>query len=66
MYIVTIDIDLCEACEDCIDTCATEAIGIIEENGKKHAMFTGEPDDCLGCMSCEAVCEEGAITVTEY
>lgn len=65
MYIVTIDIDKCEACGDCVDTCPGEAISIVEENGKKYAMFTGAPDDCLGCYSCEEVCEEGAVTVTE-
>ncbi len=65
MYIVTIDIDKCEACSECVDICATEALAIVEENGKKYAMFTGDPDDCLGCLSCEEVCEEGAVTVTE-
>lgn len=65
MYIVTIDIDKCEACGDCVDTCPGEAIAIVEEDGKKYAMYTEEPDDCLGCLSCEEVCEEGAVTVTE-
>jgi NAD-dependent dihydropyrimidine dehydrogenase PreA subunit len=65
MFIVTIDIDKCQACEECLETCPNEAIAIVEEDGKKYAMFTGDPDDCIGCLSCEAVCEEGAITVTE-
>ncbi len=65
MYIVTVDTDLCEACGDCVDNCPNEAIAIVEEDGKKYAMFTGGPDDCIGCLSCEAVCAEGAITVME-
>jgi NAD-dependent dihydropyrimidine dehydrogenase PreA subunit len=65
MYIVTIDMDKCQACGDCVDTCPAESIAIVEEDGKKYAMFSGDPDDCLGCMSCEEVCEEGAVTVTE-
>lgn len=65
MYIVTIDIDKCEACGDCVENCPSEAIAIVEEDGKKYAMFTGSADDCIGCLSCEAVCEEGAITVME-
>lgn len=66
MYIVTIDVDKCEACGECVDICATEALALVEEDGRKYAMFTGEPDDCLGCLSCEEVCEEGAVTVTEF
>ena len=65
MYLVTIDNDKCEAGGDCVDTCAVEAIAIVEDEGKKYAMFTGDPDECLGCLSCEEVCEEGAVTVTE-
>jgi NAD-dependent dihydropyrimidine dehydrogenase PreA subunit len=48
-----------------VDNCPQEAIAIVEENGKKYAMYTGGPDDCIGCMSCET-CEEGAVTITEY
>jgi NAD-dependent dihydropyrimidine dehydrogenase PreA subunit len=66
MYIVTIDIDKCQACGECVDICATEALALVEEDSRKYAMFTGEPDDCLGCLSCEEVCEEGAVTVTEF
>ena len=66
MFIVMIDIEKCKACGDCVSNCPQEAIGIIEEDGKKYAMFTGSPDDCIGCMSCESSCEEGAITITEY
>jgi NAD-dependent dihydropyrimidine dehydrogenase PreA subunit len=65
MFIVTIDIDKCEACGDCVDNCPEQMITIVEENGKKYALFTGDPDACIGCMSCEASCEKGAVTVTE-
>lgn len=65
MYIITIDIEKCEACGDCVDTCPSEVIAVVEENGKKYAEYSGDPDDCLGCYSCEEVCEEGAVTITE-
>ena len=65
MYVVTIDIEKCEACGDCVDTCSSESIAIVEENSKEYAMFTGDADACIGCFSCEETCEEGAVTITE-
>ena len=65
MYIVTIEIEKCEACGDCVDTCPSDVIEMVEEDGKKYAVYSGELDDCLGCYSCEEVCEEGAVTITE-
>ena len=66
MFIVEIDIEKCSACGDCIENCPEEMIAMVEENGKKFAMFTGDPDACSGCLSCESSCEEGAVTITEY
>lgn len=65
MYIVTIDVEKCQACGECVEICAVEVLALVEEDGKKYAMFSGDPNDCLGCLSCEEVCEEGSITVTE-
>ena len=65
MYIVTIDIEKCQACGECVENCAVEILALVEEDGKKYALFAGDPNDCLGCLSCEEVCVEGAVTVTE-
>ena len=65
MYIVTVDLDKCQGCGDCVENCPNEILALAEENGKQYAMLTGDPDDCIGCLSCESSCEEGAITVTE-
>jgi ferredoxin len=65
MYVVTVDVVKCEACGDCVDTCPNELIAMVEENGKQYAMFKGDPDECIGCYSCESGCEEGAIAITE-
>jgi 2-oxoglutarate ferredoxin oxidoreductase subunit delta len=65
MYVVTVDITKCQACGDCVDTCPSELIALAEENGKQYAMFKGDPEECIGCFSCESECAEGAIAVTE-
>jgi ferredoxin len=64
MFIVTIDTEKCQGCGDCVENCPQEAITLVEENGKKYAVYSGSLDDCIGCMSCET-CEEGAVTITE-
>ena len=66
MFIVTIDIDKCGACGECVESCADELIAMIEEDGKKFAMFSGDPNDCLGCYTCQEMCEEEAVDITEY
>jgi ferredoxin len=65
MYVVTVDVAKCEACGDCVDSCPSELIAMVEENGKQYAMFTGDPDECIACYACESACNEGAVTVTE-
>ncbi len=64
MFIITIDLEKCEGCGDCIENCPIQAFVLVEEDGKKHAVYNGAPDDCIGCMSCET-CEDNAVTVTE-
>ncbi|MEW6029626.1 MAG: 4Fe-4S dicluster domain-containing protein [Chloroflexota bacterium] len=64
MYIITIDIEKCKACGDCVNNCPQQAITMVEENGKKYAIYSGNPEDCICCGSCET-CEEGAVTITE-
>jgi NAD-dependent dihydropyrimidine dehydrogenase PreA subunit len=65
MFVVTVDMGKCGACEECIDTCPNELLALVEESGKKYAMYKGDPDECIGCYTCESTCAEGAITITE-
>ena len=54
MFVVKVDTELCEACGDCVSTCPNELLALVEEGSKKFAMYKGDPDDCLGCFSCES------------
>jgi len=63
MYIVSVNQDICEGCGDCIDSCPVEILSL-NDTGK--AYVSGDEAECMGCESCVAVCESGAITITEY
>ncbi|MBZ4686895.1 MAG: hypothetical protein PWQ96_559 [Clostridia bacterium] len=59
MYLVTIDVDKCDGCSECVDACPAQVLEIVD--GK--ASVTEE--ECLGCESCVAVCPNEAVTVQE-
>lgn len=65
MYVVTVDVEKCQGCGDCVDACPNELIALVEENGKQFAMYKGDAEECIGCYSCESTCPEGSITITE-
>lgn len=64
-YLVKVDTDICEGCGDCITTCPTELLALVEDGATKYAIYKGDPDDCIGCFSCESTCPNGSITITE-
>lgn len=64
VFVVTIDESKCTGDGVCVDLCPTKVFAI-HENGQKKAYVTN-PDECLGCTSCVASCENKAITVNEY
>ncbi len=64
-YLVKVDTELCEGCGDCISTCPTELLALVEEGATKYAIYKGDPDECIGCFSCESTCPNGSITITE-
>ncbi|WP_027717988.1 ATP-binding protein [Desulfovirgula thermocuniculi] len=60
MYVVTVDIEKCEGCGECADSCPG---GVLEmRDGKCHVV---NPDECLGCETCVTVCPSGAVTLEE-
>ena len=60
MFQVDVDKDKCTGCEECIDSCPSSVLELVD--GKSEPV---EMDECLGCETCVEVCPEGAITVTE-
>ena len=65
MYIITIDVSLCEGDGDCVDTCPAEVLALVDTPDGKKAQVVGDMEECLGCESCVTVCPHGAITLTE-
>jgi NAD-dependent dihydropyrimidine dehydrogenase PreA subunit len=64
-YLVKVDTELCEGCGDCVDTCPSELLALVEKDGKKYAIYSGDPEDCIGCYSCESSCPNGSIVISE-
>ncbi len=64
-YLVKVDTEICEGCGDCITTCPTELLALVEDGATKYAIYKGDPDDCIGCFSCESACPNGSIVITE-
>ena len=59
MWVVTIDVDKCAGCGECVDICPNE---VLEMKDEKAVVVN---DDCVGCESCVETCPEEAITVEE-
>ncbi len=59
-YSVTVDVDKCIGCGECVDVCPVEVYELTD--GK--AVVVNE-EECLGCESCVEVCEQGAVTIEE-
>jgi NAD-dependent dihydropyrimidine dehydrogenase PreA subunit len=53
----TVNIEKCDACEDCIETCPTESISLVD--GHAHI----DPEESIDCEACIDACPNGAITM---
>jgi ferredoxin len=54
-----VDIEKCDGCEDCIESCATDSITLVD--GKAHI----DPDECIDCEACIDACPNEAISMVE-
>ncbi|MBN1619678.1 4Fe-4S binding protein [candidate division WOR-3 bacterium] len=58
---ITVDERLCKGCENCINQCPKK---VLELSAKLKA-YPARQEDCIGCLRCEYICPDFAITVTE-
>ena len=54
-----VDKNLCNACEECVETCPTEVISMVD--GKAFV----DPDECIDCEACIEACPEEAISMVD-
>lgn len=59
-YNVTVDVDKCVGCRECVDVCPVEVYQMVD--GKSDPV---NAEECLGCESCVEVCQGHCITVEE-
>ncbi|MBI4822965.1 MAG: 4Fe-4S binding protein [Nitrospirae bacterium] len=60
MYLVSIDAEKCEGCEECVNNCPVSVFQM--QNGKAVVV---QADLCEGCETCTSVCSSGAVTLQE-
>ncbi len=58
---VTVNQDLCNGCEKCLEVCIYGGMEVIDHVAEIDR--EGE-DRCRGCGRCERACPTGAITIT--
>lgn len=61
---ITIDIEKCKGCGECVAVCPKGSIVICEQSNSKGD-YPARPTngDCTGCCNCAVVCPDAAIEV---
>jgi len=54
-----VDNSKCNACEECVETCPTEVISMVDG----HAFVNAE--ECIDCEACIEECPEEAISMVD-
>jgi NAD-dependent dihydropyrimidine dehydrogenase PreA subunit len=59
VYLVHVDADKCDGCEECVKLCPVEVFDM------SHKAYPTRPQHCMGCRTCEALCKSNAVIITE-
>jgi ferredoxin len=62
-YEASVNQDLCNGCQDCIDNCNFDAITMEKSPGSKKLKAQVNPEACYGCGCCFMVCDQKAISM---
>jgi NAD-dependent dihydropyrimidine dehydrogenase PreA subunit len=60
MYMVNVDKEKCEGCEECVDICPNDVFQMVDEKSDP-----GAGGECEYCESCLGVCPSDAIAISE-
>jgi len=62
-YEAEVNQDECSGCQDCVDRCLFDAIGMVRPEGSKKYKAVVDPEECFGCGSCVVGCPQEAISM---
>ena len=64
-YNVLLDPSLCKSCQICIEVCPRSVFDKTDKISKRgyHIIKVARPSECIGCLECEVLCPDIAITV---
>ena len=57
---IEIDLDMCNGCKTCVDACWVD---VLRWDAKEERPIVAYPEDCVWCLTCEAVCPVHCIDV---
>ncbi len=60
-YTASVNIDLCSACETCVERCFFDAILMNDAND----LSVVDEEKCMGCGICQVTCDDGALSLIE-